>query len=33
LTIKRPGLAGRHAHLVERRHAACPNLIAWRRQA
>ena len=33
LAIERPRLAGGNAHLVERRHAACPNLIAWRRQA
>ena len=28
LAIERPRLAGGNAHLVERRHAACPNLIA-----
>ncbi len=33
LAIKRPRLAGRHAHLVERRHAACPYPIDSRRQA
>ena len=33
LAIERPRLAGGNAHLVERRHTACLNLIAWRRQA
>ena len=33
LAIERPRLARGNSHLVKRRHAACPNPVAWRRQA